>query len=60
VRRVEAGRALELESSLPVGERRRRVGSAGVVFWERKVVRRLVRSMVSDMGRGDGWEWMLV
>jgi hypothetical protein len=40
-----------LESSLPAGDNNRRVGSAGVVFWERNVVRRLVRSIVFDIGR---------
>ena len=49
VRRVEAGDGEELQRSLPVGESRRRVCSWGVVLWERKVVRRLVRSMVFDM-----------
>lgn len=49
MRKVEAGRGEELESSLPIGERRRRVGSCGVVFCDRNVVRRFVISMVCDI-----------
>jgi hypothetical protein len=60
VRRVGAGRGEELERSLPVGDIRSRVGSWGMVFWERKVVRRLVRSMVLDIGERDGRGWMLM
>jgi hypothetical protein len=60
VRRVDAGRGEVLERSLPVGDKRMRVGSWGVVFWERKVVRRFVRSIVCDImsrsGEGGGWE----
>jgi hypothetical protein len=59
VRRFEAGRGEELERSLPAGDSRRRVGRWGVVFWERKVVRRFVRSIVLDIGEkgeeGIGW-----
>lgn len=59
VRRIEAERGEELERSLPVGEMRRRVGSWGEAFWERKVVRGLVRSMVWDIGlwRRESWGW---
>jgi hypothetical protein len=57
---VDAGRGEELERSLPVGDNRMRVGSWGVVFWERKVVRRFVRSIVCDIGsrssEGEGRE----
>ena len=35
------------------------MGSAGVVFWERNVVRRLVRSIVFDIGKEVEGEWML-
>lgn len=49
VRRRAAGRGEELERSLPSGETRRRVGSWGDVFWERNVVRGLVRSIVWDI-----------
>jgi hypothetical protein len=49
LRRVEAGRAEELESSFPVGVMRMRVWNCGVRFAFRKVIRGLVRSMV---GRG--------
>ena len=60
MRRVEAGRGEELDSSLPVGERRMRVGSWGAVFWERKVVSRLAISIVCDIesrsSEGSGWE----
>tara|TARA_R110002060_G_scaffold5246_2_gene8169 strand:- start:954 stop:1220 length:267 start_codon:yes stop_codon:yes gene_type:complete len=54
VRRVEAGKGEELERSLPVGESRRSVGSWGVVFCARKAVRRLVRSIVCDIGLTSG------
>jgi hypothetical protein len=59
VRSFEAGSGEELERSFPVGEMRMRVGSCGVVFWERKVVRRLVRSMVWDIAsrRSEGGYW---
>jgi hypothetical protein len=59
VRRIAAEMGEALESSLPVGDSRRRVGSAGVVFWERNVVRRLVRSIVFDMGTGVEGKWVL-
>jgi hypothetical protein len=49
VRRVEAGRGEDEESSFPVGERRRRVCSWGVVFAARKVERGFVRSIVWDI-----------
>lgn len=52
VRRREAESGEELERSLPSGETRRRVGSWGDVFCERKVVRGLVRSIVWDIGSG--------
>lgn len=45
VRRVVAGRGEALARSLPEREMRIRVGSVGEVFWERKVVRGLVRSI---------------
>lgn len=50
VRNVEAGRGDELLRSFPVGDMRMRVGSWGVVFCERKVLRRFVRSIVCDIG----------
>jgi len=53
VRRVDAGESEELESSFPVGERRRSVWSCGVVLLTRKVERRLVRSIVCDIGRSE-------
>lgn len=49
VRSVEAGRGEQLERSLPVGEISSIVGSSGEVFWERNVVRGLVRSILSDI-----------
>ena len=49
VRRVDAGEGEALQRSFPVGERRRRVCSCGVELWERKVERRLLRSMVFDI-----------
>jgi len=49
VRNVEAGMDEDEESSLPVGESRIKVCRAGVEFWERKVERRFVRSIVWDI-----------
>ena len=49
VRNVEDGRGDELDRSLPFGDIRIRVGSWEEVFWERKVVKRFVRSIVCDM-----------
>lgn len=59
VRNCDAGRGEELERSLPVGDRSRRVGSWGVVFCERKLVSRLCKSIVCAMisrRSADCWE----
>lgn len=54
MRSVEEGKGEDEQSTLPIGESRIRVCSCGVVFWERNVVRRFVRSivcvMVSEVG----------
>lgn len=49
LRRMDAGRAEELERSLPVGVMRMRVWSCGVRLALRKVVRGLVKSMVDPL-----------
>jgi hypothetical protein len=51
VRRREAGKGEELESSLPSGDMSSRVGNCGEVFCDRKVVRGWVSSIVSVVGR---------
>ena len=56
VRSVEAGEGEDEERSLPVGERRRRVWSWGVVLEARKVERALVRSIVCAMMVAAIWE----
>ena len=49
MRSIEAGEGDALDNSLPVGERRSRVWSCGVVDWERNAVRRFVSSIVCDI-----------
>jgi hypothetical protein len=50
LRRVEAGKAEELERSLPVGVMRMRVWNCGLRFAFKKVMRGLVRSMMGGRG----------
>jgi hypothetical protein len=52
-RRKDVDEGEALDRSFPVGDKRSRVWFCGVVFWERKAVRRFVRSIVCAIASQD-------